>query len=400
MEYRFVQPLDVLYLRGNRLFGEAGEHAEAVMPPWPSLLAGALRSRILVDRGVDLTRFGKGQRVGGPEVEQVLGTPDEPGSFRVTALAVARWENDRVRTFVPPPADLFIPEGEAAPLPMYLEPVPCDSLAPLACPRRLSHLPVLKAPKQAKPTERWWLTEEGLDAYLAGRPLATGSSTGSLVRRNALWDVDPRLGIALSAGSRTVETGRLYTSDAIAFRKSIGFLVGVAGADGLLPRDGLLRLGGDGRGAQVQVPTVKEAWRRMPQGDRFRVVLSTPGLFPSGWCPLPHDGEGDPLLRFGGLEARLVAAAVPRAQVVSGWDLARGQPKPAQRVVPAGAVYWFERLSGDVTALSVLLDEGLWPVLEATGQLAALDDEARRLYLQRKAEGFNNVWLGDWVSNT
>ncbi|MDR7420763.1 MAG: type III-B CRISPR module-associated Cmr3 family protein [Armatimonadota bacterium] len=396
MDYRFVRPLDVLYLRGNRLFGEAGEHAEAVMPPWPSLIAGALRSRILVDRGVDLARFAQGARIDDPTAARVLGTPDEPGSFRVGVVAVARRHGEVVEVLAPPPADLFIPEDAETPVPQYLEPVETADLDTLVWPRRLRRVPVLRTPKPAKPTGRWWLTSSGLRDYLRGKPLASTA----LVERRTLWETDARLGIALRPGTRTVETGRLYTSDAVAFHPDTGFLVGVAGAAGLLPYGGLLRLGGDGRGAAIEPVVVREPWTRLPTGDRFRVVLSTPGLFPSGWCPLPLDADTDPLLRLPRFEARLVAAAVPRAQVVSGWDLARDRPKPAQRVVPAGAVYWFERLSGDVEALSTLLQDGLWPVLEASGQLDALDAEMRRLYEQRRAEGFNNVWLGDWASNT
>lgn len=45
----FIEPLDVLYLRGNLSFGAPGDHAAAQMPPWPSLVAGALRSRMLAD---------------------------------------------------------------------------------------------------------------------------------------------------------------------------------------------------------------------------------------------------------------------------------------------------------------------------------------------------------------
>ena len=45
--YYFVQPLDVLMIRGNKSFGDAGQHGEAVMPPWPSLFAGAFRSALL-----------------------------------------------------------------------------------------------------------------------------------------------------------------------------------------------------------------------------------------------------------------------------------------------------------------------------------------------------------------
>ena len=48
---RFIEPLDVLFLRGNQLFGEPGSYGEALMPPWPSVAAGALRTRILADDG-------------------------------------------------------------------------------------------------------------------------------------------------------------------------------------------------------------------------------------------------------------------------------------------------------------------------------------------------------------
>lgn len=30
-----IEPLDVLILRGNKLFADAGSHGEALMPPWP-----------------------------------------------------------------------------------------------------------------------------------------------------------------------------------------------------------------------------------------------------------------------------------------------------------------------------------------------------------------------------
>ena len=40
MNALFLEPHDVLYLRGNKLFGDAGAHGEALMPPWPSMAAG------------------------------------------------------------------------------------------------------------------------------------------------------------------------------------------------------------------------------------------------------------------------------------------------------------------------------------------------------------------------
>ena len=40
IETRFIEPLDVLFLRGNKLFGDPGSHGESLVPPWPSLTTG------------------------------------------------------------------------------------------------------------------------------------------------------------------------------------------------------------------------------------------------------------------------------------------------------------------------------------------------------------------------
>jgi len=98
-EYRFIEPLDVLYLRGNKLFGDAGSYGEALIPPWPSLAAGAFRSRMLADHGTDLTAFAQARdRL--PELSDALhaclGTPQKPGNFRVSLFTLACRENGQV----------------------------------------------------------------------------------------------------------------------------------------------------------------------------------------------------------------------------------------------------------------------------------------------------------------
>jgi CRISPR-associated protein Cmr3 len=101
-------------------------------------------------------------------------------------------------------------------------------------------------------------------------------------------------------------------------------------------------------------------------------VLTTPGIFANGWR-LPTDQAG----RFsaGEVRGRVVAAQVARSQVVSGWDLAKWQPKPAERVAPTGSVYWLDELEASEESLFALQAQGLWP----EGHI----DAARR------AEGFN-----------
>lgn len=67
-----------------------------------------------------------------------------------------------------------------------------------------------------------------------------------------------------------------------------------------------------------------------------RVVLLTPALFEDGFAPQ----------WIGSLSVKVVAAAVQRPQVVSGWDFDKKVPKPNRRMAAAGSVYWVELPDG------------------------------------------------------
>jgi CRISPR-associated protein Cmr3 len=396
MKYLFIRPVDVLYLRGNRLFGGPGDHGDVLMPPWPSLFAGAIRSRILVDRNVHFTDFLR-ETYDDQAVREVLGSPEEPGTFRVTSVSLARDGGGKPgELYFPLPADVFVPEeasgrnGKPGREAIVAEPIPLADLAGVETSSQLPCLQVLRLAERVKGQEGLWMTGEGLAAYLRGEAPAREH----LVPRTQLWATESRLGIALDPGLRTAEEGRLYTTDTVAAKDAVGFLVGVDGADSVVPKSGLLRLGGDGRGAAVSEWELPEPppWRYVPSGETFRIVLSTPGIFPGGWLPPGVRRRGEEfVLEFRGLRARLEAATVPRHEVISGWDVANHRPKPALRVVPAGTVYQFRVMEGDPSALRSLLDEGLWPLMEGDATAAELQADLRL----RRSEGFNNVWLAD-----
>ncbi|MBI4517314.1 MAG: type III-B CRISPR module-associated protein Cmr3 [Deltaproteobacteria bacterium] len=380
----FIEPVDVLYLRGNRLFADAG-HGEAVMPPWPSLFAGALRSRILADARVDFDAFRRGE-VADDRVRACVGrSPAEPGEFRIVSACLARNAGEQAGLFTPAASDLDVVKQKAGPLVANsLHPVDLRGFG-IAGSGGLPRQAVLRSSAPAKSEEGIWLDARGMAAYLRGGSVAADS----LVKADSLWKRDPRLGIGLDGARRTAAQGLLYTSDTVALGQHIGFLVGVAGAGELLPTSGLLRLGGDGRGAAVTEWSGAELPRfALPTGaQRFRMILSTPGWFgEGGWLPPGVvRNEEEHWFDHQGFRARLVAAAVPRAETVSGWDLAEGKPKAAVRVVPPGSVYWFDRAEGSPGFLEELTTTGLWPLL-------GNDIEARR----RRAEGYNNVWIGAW----
>ena len=394
--YFFIEPIDVLMLRGNRSFGDTGQHGHTLMPPWPSVFAGAFRSALL---GHDAKRLAEFVAVGGrpftTEGERaecmrdvlgvalfaVLGTPQQPGSFRVcwASLGLAPAATARPQAVLPLPADLLVADGPAA-LPVALLP----AARPLGTwgESTLPMMALLRSSKQVKPAGGHWLDAAGLAAHVRGQPVPT------TLRTAALYKSETRLGIALNAASRTASDGAIYTTEAVAFSKHAGFIVGIQGGANLLPAQGMLRLGGDGKGAHYrEVPFTAPACDAPRQGGRFRLLLTTPALFAGGWLPTGVAPEGSSLRLHGqGFSARLACAALGRHEVVSGWDLAQWRPKLAQRAAPAGSVYWFDEFDGDAGKLATWVARGLWP------EDATMSCEQH----QRRAEGFNGALLCAW----
>ena len=382
----FIAPLDVLFLRGNKLFGDPGSFGEALIPPWPSVAAGALRSRMLADDGVDLAAFARGQ-VHHP----TLGTPAAPGPFTVTGFHLARRHADgRVELLMTPPADLVLFEAEGSQPLTAAQMATTKPATGLGSSAELPFMPVLAQADRRKPAGGYWLTAAGFTKYLAGQVPAAAEDW---VKSSALWQIDHRVGVGLDTEQRRAKDGQLFSMQAIALARrehggatDVGFLATVSGAEP--PTCGLVRLGGDGRAAALH-PTrdyrlPEPDYAAVAQARRCRLLLTSPGLFGAGWLPTGADANNrrdDGAIRFElhGVSGWLVSAAVPRAEVVSGWDLARWQPKDALRAAPAGAVYWLNDLDATPQALRKLAETGLWR--------AAGDDADRR------AEGFNRLAL-------
>jgi len=373
----FIEPLDVLILRGNKLFADAGSHGEALMPPWPSVAAGALRSRILIDAGIDPAAFAASRASLAPELSAALGSVAQPGSFRIAHFGLARRpgkDGDAAfEALLPLPADISVDEqGHATTLqPTHLHAALANS-HPLPLP------PTLLQPAAGKPKSGLWLTAAGIAAWQLGQALSAVQR--HWVAASELWSLDSRLGIALEPGRNTVADGQLYTSEAVALKPRVGFVAQITGADGLIPQGGLLRFGGDGHAASVKACAVslpRADTRALASARRFRLLLTSPGIFPDGWRLPGMQADGH--WHFHGASARLASAALPRLETLSGWDVALHRPKPALRAVPTGSVYWLDDFQGDPAALDALADEGL-----------PLDDRSRR------AEGFNNCLLAAW----
>lgn len=380
-QYLFIEPADILILRANKLFDDAGSYGETQVLPWPSVVAGALRSALLSHAGWDLDAFANNRAP-----HPALGTPSAPGSFRLMALTLAQEKVDGVTPIRPLPADLFVPraDGDQQSRSVWrLHPrVPAAGIQTSA---PIPELPVLRRNETSKPAAGLWLSDAAWRDYLAGQT----PKAGDLIESEDLWKIEERIGVALEAQTGAARDGALFTTQAVALHqlngRRTGFLAVIEGAE--LPESGLLRLGGDGRAAQYRRIDPKPAhpdWSGIASAGRCRLVLTTPGLFDQGWLPpgVYRTDNGQLSFELHGVRGRLASAAVPRSEVISGWDLARGIPKPAQRAAPAGSVYWLDELEADETSLRKLASQGLWP---ESGYDA-----------QRRAEGFNRCAVAAW----
>ncbi len=376
MNAHFIEPMDVLFLRGNRLFGDAGSYGESMVPPWPSVAAGALRTAILARDGTDPAAFARGGHD-----HPTLGTPDLPGTFRITDFQLA-WRGETgegpLERLYPLPADL-VATREAQQESIALRALsPWQPAGGIDCSMALERLPVMAQASRSKPATGLWLTSRGMQFWLDGR---LPDASADLIPSGRLWAHDERIGIGLQADTRRADDGKLFSMQAVALSRGVGFLAEAEGDS--LEAGTVLRFGGDGRGAVVDraaAPLPEPDMDRILASRRCRLILATPGIFPEGWRLPGMDTAG--VFDLCGVRGRVVAAAVNRAEVVSGWDLALRQPKPARRAVPAGSVYWIEDLQATPDDLHKLAAHGLWP---ETGY-----------DVRRRAEGFNRFLVASY----
>jgi len=415
----YVRPTDSLFVRGNLAFGDSGEHGTSLMPPPPSLFAGAFRSALLGNDAAQLAAFVQHGQCSSLALAQCLGTPQVPGEFRLTWLSLAVQPTGAPagaapETISPLPADLLVLGSAFA------------ALAPRAAPNGVQSAgdlpmrPTLVSAKQEKPKGGVWLRQTGMAQHLAGKLPADSAQLES----KHLYQRDPRLGIGLNEQSRTAEDGLIYTTEGFAFSPpravvevsqaksastalslssvaidfaSTGFLIGLQGVHALLPPEGVLRLGGDGRSAHYRrvdfkPPVVADMAGRQGGLGQFRLILQTPALFAQGWLldGVTRQADGVYRLQTPGFSARLACAALGRREVVSGWDLHQWAPKPAQAAVPAGSVYWFDQFEGNPDKLAAWVQNGLCPHTSA-------QDRHPQQHI-RRAEGYNCALLANWIN--
>lgn len=320
-----LEPLDTLFFRDGRPF-EPGMPAQGGLPV-PQTIAGALRTWLLRREGADFGALAAAIKKGDSFVEA---TARQGANMEALGRLEFRgpWFVKNGERLVPIPTTIEIDKDDDNAI-YRLDPL--EHGLPGWKPRTNGLLPLWRRSRASAKSASGYLSPGGLQHFLEG----VVPKRGEIIRDEELFVYEPRTGIGLNAQTGTVREGMIYSVRMLRLQSGVTLSVDIVGNSedmAICPDDeDILPIGGEARRAVVRRSTSLCKWPSVtPEQDGKRLILfTTPALF-NGWKPP-------------GLSP--VAAAVPSNVPVSGWDLARGGPKPNRFAVPAGSVYFLNETS-------------------------------------------------------
>ena len=315
-----LEPLDVLFFRDGRPFDAALRATTGV--PIPQTVAGALRTWLLSRLAVDFVALGAAVKGGASFNEATAAQGMTIGAVGRLGIRGPWFARDGER-LVPTPAT--IEEEKDAGGKLYrLDPLARD--LPGWSPPVDGMRALWRRSRGSTQARGGYLCRTGLERFLAGGV----PRTDEIVDADALFATEDRVGIGVDIATQTAGDGMIYAVRLMRLLPGVTLAVDLVGApedlDVCPDDDDVLPLGGEAKRVIIRRLRNPHHWPKTPAGtgDGRLALLTTPAPF-GGWRP-PH--------------LSLVAAAVPGHVPVSGWDMARGGPKPNRFAVQAGSVYF------------------------------------------------------------
>lgn len=319
-----IDALDTLFFRDGKPF-TMGEDtwANGVFPPYPSVIYGALRSAYF--------------------------------SHHLNELKKANSENDPTRDLKIKGFYILADNN------VYL-PLPNDCVKKKGSKdNRVSVLTMheLKDIKSSCPTQYALTSEEVVENVDGGiiniksfkeyLKCAKGSFSSNEILKVADRVLpEPKIGIGINKETGTSEEGKLYRVD-MRRLKDIGLLVDFEFEGFDLPEKGMMKLGGEGKAVSYEQfkPVDFSIDNFNFDENKFKLYLSTPAIFKNGWLPEWID-EKTLIYEGKGLKFKLLTASIGKPVHIGGFDMKARKPKAMCKAVPAGSVYYFEIIKGDI----------------------------------------------------
>lgn len=372
-----VQPRDPLIFRDGKPFNAtSGAQAKTLPFPYPSTLVGGMRTQAGTDKS---GRFDKAQ------IGRLLKL-----QIRGPVLVSLDKDNEIEEWYFPTPSDCLLLRDSVATRGrrFWVHPVklPVGAKTNLRQGNLVSPNPVIKQkPHKGAPafwnwkTMKSWLTQPLEDVV----ELSTLGISGLTSETRIHVKIDPE--------TDTADETFLFQTNGLEFSitsqdgsqrilsDSQQYALTVETEAEFTPGIGFL-------GGERRVVTWTESEQLFPtcpteilesiiKWKHCRLLLATPAIFEQGYLPKWICNS------VPGLTIKIVAAAVPRYQAISGWDVKEHTQKASRRLAPSGSVY-FLSLEGNNQAIEKFVN-GVW--------LHSISDDE-----QDRCDGFGLALLGTW----
>jgi CRISPR-associated protein Cmr3 len=327
MWYRII-PNDTLFFRDGRPFTMGAETwANPIFPPYPATLYGAIRSWLIFEKA-SLKEFYEGK------LKEELGTKEEKGNLKITGPIIAI--NDTL--YFPVPKDMLVSDK-----PELVSLILSEKPSVFVSDNRFDKVLINKTEGKAEEAKGYLDMHSLIDYLKASENILTYTET------RKLFISEPKIGIKRNIKTLQTEAGYLYRIPMIRVLENTSLVVKIEGVSDI-PEKGIIQLGGEAKTAKL-LKADEDYFEELDridfdfQDNLFKLVLITPAIFKKGWIPAwinenTLEGEKD------GVRIKLSACSIGKYILIGGWDMAKDEPKPMRKAVPAGSVYYFEILEG------------------------------------------------------
>ena len=311
-----INPVDNFFFRSAVPFETAGESTliKSQFPPYPTTYGGALK-KFAVKKRIRIGFNG-------------LALDDKFIFPKPLDLITFKLEND-----------ITCCRG------MALEKTPLSSFP-------LSHYLCDQSQEDGKTKEvnDLYLYEEELKAYLKGNV----SDFKCLSLSNHLV-YEPKIGIAVDHKSKTVKEEHLYELQMVRPQQDSNLKL-VADVKHInLIEDTIIKLGGESKMATIRSLDCDLTINPFVEAPFFKLYLATPALFKQGWLPAwinPDTKIGRFSFKNKSVKVKLISAAVGKKIAIGGFSESdtnqSSRPSAMSYGVPAGSVYYFKLLEGNI----------------------------------------------------
>jgi CRISPR-associated protein Cmr3 len=328
-----LDAIDTLFFRDGKPFSMGEETwADGIFPPPPSVIYGALRTAYFAEHIDEYKKLKANGNLNQEERDITLSLKIVNSAFRIAN-----------NTYFPIPQDLVKRKSKKKELAFLLTLDKSKSISNSPVSNCLIPLDKEISGSEIESIDNGLVTIETLCDYL------NANSNSHYYKSLSDWvSQEPKIGIGKNNETNTSsDSGMLYRVGMNRLKKinignkvnesiTLGFEI-----EGISVNSSFMRLGGEGKAVKIS-NTDGFDWFSIEPPEltgktQFKVYLSTPALFKSGWLP-----DFSEKFKNCNIHASLMTAAIGRPIHIGGFDMKNNRPKPMLKATPPGSVYYYK----------------------------------------------------------